>query len=132
MTEDKDMISYSIIADAADARNEAMKAVSAAENGQFKEAGKLLESAERSFQKARQLQTGQLFEEMNGNPALMSLLTVHAQDHLMQAGVILPLAKKLVMVEEQTHCLAARVEQLEARLDKIDGLPEEEADCVKE
>lgn len=67
------------------AKSSCLEAVRAAKNGNFKEAGEKLEEAETSINEAHHIQTFLIQEETRGRKVEMSLLLVHAQDHIMNA-----------------------------------------------
>ena len=45
---------------------------------------------------AHQCQTGLIFAETNGSPVLLSLLMIHAQDHVMNAMTVKDLAAEMI------------------------------------
>lgn len=126
---DPDMIAFGIIASSGDARSQAFLALQAAQDGKFEEAEELLKKAKASGARAHQEQTQLLFDEINGKPATISLLMVHAQDHLMTSM----LAQELIegMVEslkkqaETDSILRKEIASLQAALQKEADRPEE-------
>lgn len=101
-----------IIVHAGSARAQAIQAIQAARGGKLEEADTLLAEAQTSLIAAHGVQTELIQAEARGENQDMSLLMVHAQDHLMTAMSVKDLAKE--MVAEITHRLAlqAQVAQL--------------------
>lgn len=81
-----------------DARAKALQAVRSARKGNLKEAEKLMEKSKESLSKAHEIQTNLIQEEARGEKSEISLLMVHAQDHLMNAITVKDLA--IEMIEE--------------------------------
>ncbi len=79
-----------------DARCAAMEAIAAAKEGKFGEAAVLLEESGRTLAHAHRTQTDMLQEELQGCRENVSLLMVHAQDHLMNAITVRDLAREMV------------------------------------
>lgn len=80
------------------AKSDAMEAIAAAKAGDFVLADQKLEDASASLVEAHHSQTGLLTQEAQGNHMTVTLLTVHAQDHLMTSIAFTDLAKELVDV----------------------------------
>lgn len=85
-----------LIANGGNARSLAMKAMYAAKAGNFKEAQELLKASNESILQAHNMQTQLLTKEANGERSEVSLLMVHAQDHLMNAMTVKDLATEIV------------------------------------
>lgn len=79
-----------------DARSKALCAIGEAREGNFGEAQRLLEMASQEINKAHELQTELIQNEVRGNRMEMSLLMIHAQDHLMNAMTVRDLAEEIV------------------------------------
>ncbi|ABR50267.1 phosphotransferase system PTS, lactose/cellobiose-specific IIA subunit [Alkaliphilus metalliredigens QYMF] len=97
---------FQIILHAGNARGEAYDALKAAKEKDFEKAQKHLEEAEKEAGIAHRAQTEIIQGEINGKKVEMSLLFVHAQDHLMTA-----IAEKGLI--ENMMDLYKRVDQLE-------------------
>lgn len=76
-------IAMQIIVHSGDARSSAFKALEYAKNGDFAEAEACLNEAKEKSLAAHKAQTELLQKEASGNNITISLLMVHAQDHLM-------------------------------------------------
>lgn len=83
------------------ARSDAMEAIQSAKQGKLILARKKLKDAAVELQKAHKLQTEMIQNESAGNPIELSLLLVHAQDHLMNAITIKELATEIVDIYER-------------------------------
>jgi PTS system cellobiose-specific IIA component len=80
-------IVFSIILHAGNAKSNCFEALSAARAGNYAEAERLLEQAKKELLEAHQVQTGMLQKEAAGDKQQLSLLLIHAEDHL--AGALL-------------------------------------------
>ena len=85
-----------LIANGGNARSLAMKAIYAAKAGNFEEAQELLKASNESILQAHNMQTQLLTKEASGERSEVSLLMVHAQDHLMNAMTVKDLATEIV------------------------------------
>ncbi len=115
MTDELDMISFGIIADASDARTLAMNAFSAAVRGELKDSREMLAQSRQILEKARRSQTDILFEEMNGKEKTVNVLLVHSQDHLTSAAAMLDMVELMLPVIEEQQSLKAKVDALEKK-----------------
>lgn len=93
---EKEMEIMEIIVNGGDARSTILKAVRCARNGQFEEADQLIKRAEESLTKAHNTQTKLIQAEIRGERNEISLLMVHAQDHLMNAITVKELSIELI------------------------------------
>ena len=85
-----------LIANGGNARSLAMKAMYAAKAGNFEEAQELLKASNEFILQAHNMQTQLLTTEASGERSEVSLLMVHAQDHLMNAMTVKDLATEIV------------------------------------
>lgn len=85
-----------IILHAGNARSSAFEAIAAAKRGESELAEAKLKEADTSFLEAHKLQTELLQEEARGTTNEMSVLLVHAQDHLMTAMTVKELAVEMI------------------------------------
>lgn len=106
--EEVQMLSFQIILHAGNARSDAMEALQMAKDGRFKEAQEKLVSADEAFLEAHHMQTSLLHDEANGKSTELSVILIHAQDHLMNALTVKDLAiemidmyKKMKQLEEK-------------------------------
>ena len=80
------------------AKSDAMEAIAAAKEGKLSLADQKIEDAKASLVEAHRAQTGLLTQEAQGDHMTVTLLTVHAQDHLMTSIAFTDLAKEFVDV----------------------------------
>lgn len=89
---DMEEIIFTIIANSGDARSDCFRALRLAREGRIDEAEYAINKSKEALLKAHNIQTKLLQEEAAGNKAEVSLLLMHAEDHLMNAI----LAKELI------------------------------------
>ncbi|MGM0164668.1 PTS lactose/cellobiose transporter subunit IIA [Enterococcus sp. DIV1059_2] len=78
-------VSFTLILHAGNAKSAAMMAIEAAREGTFEEARRLLEEAKNELQQAHQCQTDLVQAEARGEKTELSIILIHAQDHLAMA-----------------------------------------------
>lgn len=86
-----------------EARSYAMEAMQLAKSGQINEARKLIEKAKETIGHAHHSQTSLIQGEAAGNKTEVSLLLVHAQDHLMTSIVLKDLAEEIIDLHERLN-----------------------------
>ena len=94
MTEQMELIIFEIISTGGTAKGLAYEALAAAENGDFEEAEKLLKEADEALN--HKVQTDIIQAEARGEHTEVSVLFVHAQDHLMTAIEARNLIEKMI------------------------------------
>lgn len=92
-----------IILDGGSARSYSMEAIHHAKTGNIEEAREHIGKAIEALGKAHRIQTQLIQEEAAGNNKEVSLLMVHAQDHLMNAITIKDLAQEFIDMYEKLH-----------------------------
>lgn len=85
-----------IIVHGGNARSLAMKAMTAAKESKFEEAEKWIEEANEELNNAHRIQTDLIQAESRGEKHEISLLMVHAQDHLMNAMTVRDLTIEII------------------------------------
>lgn len=85
-----------LIINGGNAKSSAFEAINAAKAGDFEKADEKLKESDGFLTEAHNSQTGMLTEEANGNHAKVTLLTVHSQDHIMNAITFRDLAGEIV------------------------------------
>jgi len=83
--EELEMAVMNIIINSGDCKNHAYMALNNVNDGKYEEADKELQLSNDAIAKAHDSQTMFLHKEANGEKIEMSVLFVHAQDHLMTA-----------------------------------------------
>lgn len=87
---------FLIISSSGDAKSYAMEAISHAKQGDFESAQSAIESANEKLAQAHKQQTKLIQAEASGGGVEVSLLLIHAQDHLMNTITIRDLAIEFV------------------------------------
>ncbi|HEK9101257.1 PTS lactose/cellobiose transporter subunit IIA [Bacillus pfraonensis] len=87
---------FHLILHGGNARSSAMEAIDYAKRGEFQEAEAKLQEALQELQEAHRLQTDLIQREAGGEKTEITLLMVHAQDHLMNAITVKELASEFV------------------------------------
>lgn len=90
-----------LITNSGSARSKAIEGIRFAKNGELEKAKEKIKECEEFLSKAHNMQTNLIHNEANGNKAEVSLLLVHAQDHLMNAITIKDMAKEFVDLYEK-------------------------------
>lgn len=90
-----------LVVDSGSARSYAMEAIAFAKDGEFAKADEVMKSSDDEFAKAHHSQTELIQSEAKGEKIDMSLIVVHAQDHLMTSGVVRDLAKEIITIHKK-------------------------------
>lgn len=90
-----------LIVHGGNARSLSLKALIKARNFEFKEAEQLIEKAGLELNEAHQVQTLLIQAESRGEETDISLLMVHAQDHLMNAMTVKDLAQEIILLNNK-------------------------------
>ena len=93
---DYEMMIFTMIANSGDAKSLCMEAISHAKKGEFEAADKSLEEANSKLALSHESQTSLIQSEAQGNETKLSLLMIHAQDHLMNTITIRDLAGEFI------------------------------------
>ncbi|MGT2667109.1 PTS lactose/cellobiose transporter subunit IIA [Streptococcus rifensis] len=96
MENDQTQVIMGLIVNGGNARSLAMKAIYAAKKGDFEEAEAHLAECNDYLVQAHHAQTDLLTKEASGEKTEISLLMVHAQDHLMNAITVKDMATEFV------------------------------------
>ncbi|MFV9510576.1 PTS lactose/cellobiose transporter subunit IIA [Tepidibacillus sp. LV47] len=91
---------FQLILFGGNARSSAMEAIMHAKAGDITAARKSLDEASKELSNAHQIQTNLIHQEAAGEKKEISLLMIHAQDHLMNAITIKDLASEFVDLYE--------------------------------
>ena len=90
-----------LIVNGGNARSKSMEAIAMAKEGEIEEAKKLLEEASEYLGKAHESQTQLIQTEAGGTKVELSILMIHAQDHLMNAMTVKDLAGEFIDMYER-------------------------------
>ena len=93
----------SLIMHSGEAKSNASEAIQKAKKSLFEEAHEKLKAADEALVLAHKSQTEMLTQEAQGEKIELSLLMVHAQDHLMTSLTFIDLAKEVVAVYERLN-----------------------------
>ncbi|QDP38985.1 PTS lactose/cellobiose transporter subunit IIA [Radiobacillus deserti] len=94
-------LSFNIILHAGNARSSSMEAIAFAKEYDFEAARQKIEEANEEFAQAHHVQTQLLQEEAEGKKNEVSVILVHAQDHLMTAMTVKDLANEMIEMYEK-------------------------------
>lgn len=106
--QDMELIVFEIISNGGNAKALVYEAIEASENGKFKEARELLNEADTFLNKAHQVQTDLIQKEAAGERNEVTVLFVHAQDHLMTSIEVRTLAENIIRMNERIWKLENR------------------------
>lgn len=100
-----EMAVVGLITHAGNARSLAIQAIRTARKGDFEQAGQLLQQCDEAMEEGHEYQTKLICQEAGGEPVALSLLMVHAQDHVMNAMTVRDLAVEMIamMKENREH-----------------------------
>ncbi|MBU5674991.1 PTS lactose/cellobiose transporter subunit IIA [Alkaliphilus sp. MSJ-5] len=87
---------FKLITQSGDAKSFAMEAIQLAKNRDFDKARDCLNNASKQLELAHRQQTELIHMEAQGNKIEVTLLLIHAQDHLMNAITTKDLASEIV------------------------------------
>lgn len=91
---------FQIILHGGNGKSSAMEAIAAAKQGDFSAARKKIQEAGEALNQAHHIQTSLIQSEIRGEKNEISLLMIHAQDHLMNAIMLKDLATEFVDLYE--------------------------------
>lgn len=100
---DMETMVFTIIANSGDARSSSMEAIGHARNGEFDTAKACLDEANKKLLLVHSEQTKLIQAEAQGQETKLSLLLVHAQDHLMGAMTVRDLAGEFIELYRIMH-----------------------------
>ncbi|UOY91004.1 PTS lactose/cellobiose transporter subunit IIA [Ectobacillus sp. JY-23] len=92
---------FQLILYSGNARSYAMEAMQLARQGAFTEARTKLEEAKRELKEAHHAQTSLIQAEARGEKTELSVLLIHAQDHLMNAITVKELTEEIIYLHEK-------------------------------
>lgn len=94
-------LSFEIIAFAGNAKGIAFEAISKAKSGEIEEARQMLKESKEEVNKAHRAQTSLIQKEACGEKVEMSVVLIHAQDHLMTTMNYQMLAEEIIDLYER-------------------------------
>lgn len=96
MNEEKYMNDFNIISIAGMSKSQSLSAVKEAKLGNFEKAEEYLKSAEEMMNEAHLLQFQMLQQESMGNSVDVTIVTVHAQDHITMALMMHQMVSEMI------------------------------------
>lgn len=96
-----DQVVMELVVNGGHARSKSMEAIKAARKGEIEFAKEKIKEANEALNKAHNFQTSLIQKEAAGEEVGLSLLMVHAQDHLMNAMTVRDLAKEIISMYEE-------------------------------
>jgi PTS system cellobiose-specific IIA component len=93
---DSEEIVFTIISHAGNAKSMCFQALRLARKGNFDDAEKFLNEAKNELYKTHDIQNKMIQEETSGKGQKISLLLVHAEDHLMSAMLVKDLITEMI------------------------------------
>lgn len=101
-------VAMGLIAGAGDSRSYCMEAIDQAREGQFDEARETVKKAVSAMIETHEIQTQLIRDEMEGKGEAVSLIMVHAQDHLNLALVMRDVAEEFITLYERINRLEGK------------------------
>lgn len=96
-------IIFNLIANSGSAKSKVYEAIESAENGDFEKAESDLREANDFINKAHDTQSQLIAQELNGDKVEISLLFVHAQDHISTAIELKNLAEYIIRMYKKIN-----------------------------
>ncbi|KWW16604.1 PTS cellobiose transporter subunit IIA [Peribacillus simplex] len=94
-------ISFQMILHGGNSRSHSMEALQFAKSGEIEQAKKSLQKAKEELTLAHRIQTNLIQNEAGGNNTEISLILIHAQDHLMNAITVKDLAEEFIYLYKE-------------------------------
>ncbi|UUX35179.1 PTS lactose/cellobiose transporter subunit IIA [Fundicoccus culcitae] len=101
--EEMEQIIFEIISNGGNAKGLAYEAIMEAEKGNYEKADELLVEADAYLKTAHQVQTNLIQEEAAGKNHDVTVLFVHAQDHLMTSMEVRSLADYFIKLNKRVN-----------------------------
>lgn len=100
---DIETVVMELVVHGGNARSKALEAITAAGKGEFETAEAKMAECQESLIQAHHSQTDLLQAEVNGEQTPVTLLLVHAQDHLMNAITVRDLAQQMIQMYRKLY-----------------------------
>jgi len=98
---DLERVVIGIVVNGGEGKSKAMEAIAAAREGRIEEAEALLEQSDECIKKAHNVHGDYLTLESKGRESLLTIMMVHAQDHMMSAITVRDLAEEFVLMYKE-------------------------------
>ena len=104
-----EQVIFKLISFSGDARSNIYEAYDSVVNGEYEKADKSLKEAHDTIIEAHSVQTGLIQNEAKGNNTEVSLLMVHAQDHLMTTLLAKDLITNMINMQKEINELKEKL-----------------------
>lgn len=104
--------SFELILHAGDAKSKCLMAIESAREGEFQESDDLMKEAHESMKLAHKCQMDLIQDEANGEKIEVTVLLIHAQDHLAMASSAIDYANELIEMHKKFNELNQKVNKL--------------------
>lgn len=111
--EKDEQILFKLISFSGDARSNLYEAYESAVNGEYKDAQESLKLADETIIEAHNVQTSLIQKEAQGIHTNISLLMIHAQDHLMSTLLSKDLITNMINMQKEINLLKEKLGKLE-------------------
>jgi len=101
-------VAMGLIAGAGDSRSYCMEAIDCAREGEFDKAREAVDKAVSAMVETHEIQTQLIRDEMEGKGRPVSLIMVHAQDHLNLALVMRDIAEEFIELYQRISKLEGK------------------------
>lgn len=98
---DWETVAMTLITNAGNARSLAFQALAEAKAGNYEKSEELMKQSHAEKAAAHHAQTELLVNEANGNKSELSVLLIHAQDHLMTSMLAIELIEELIVLHKE-------------------------------
>ena len=105
ISEDLERIVFSIVSYSGEAKGYAYEALRLSEDGDFDGAHDMMDKCNQSVLKAHEVQTEMIRRELGGDKFTVSMIMVHAQDHLMTTLSERELIRRMIEQNRRLHTL---------------------------
>lgn len=104
-----EQIIFKLISFSGEARSNLYEAFELVTNGEYEKAEESLKQADKTILEAHSVQTGLIQKEAQGISAEITLLMVHAQDHLMSTLLTKDLIKNMINMQKEINELKEKI-----------------------
>ncbi len=94
---------FQLITNSGDARSTVFEALAAAQNGNMDKANSFVCMAKEGLLEAHKIQTELIQKESSGDKTELSLLMIHAQDHLMTSILAKDIIEKMICMQNEIN-----------------------------
>jgi len=98
-------IVFTIISHAGTAKSMCFEALHLARKGEFEKAQELMDEAKKELNETHDIQNSMIHKEACGEKQEVSLLLIHAEDHLMNAMLAKDLIEELIQMNKENKTL---------------------------